>query len=452
MQTITWLIVAIIGLWLGFQIVRLLSVVRFLGKTKFTGNRITPVAENDTPVWLRELAITQESVLLGEGFVRRHEHTIQLAIHADIPIPCIEYILPGQGVSALLRPNEPTVRPGECHVTLVSKLSNGQVLVTRSIEQHEIIPPPARLQDVALPDADLKDLIARHLARVEDAAKQGVLTVELAAAGDFAQLLNDLTGEHEAMLRASPVAFTRPDGTLQLRFFARLKIARRLIRESLAIDKREAARMRTLQSPPPLMSVENQAEMDWFQHHAMMESQRRGQSSAWLPKLLIMLGSLALFIIALRWIMSWETVVVIAIALTIHECGHLLGMKLFGYKDTQLLFLPFFGGAAVARDPLVLAPWKHLVILFLGPLPGIFAGIAMLLFAPDDPASMPWLSQAGIMFIVFNAFNLLPILPLDGGQIADVALVSRAPRLRAVFTAVSALALIALGLGAAALI
>ena len=51
-------------------------------------------------------------------------------------------------------------------------------------------------------------------------------------------------------------------------------------------------------------------------------------------------------------------------------------------------------------------------------------GVALLLW-PVSPASTEFVREAGYLLLIFNAFNLLPILPLDGGQIMDVALVSR---------------------------
>ncbi len=148
-------------------------------------------------------------------------------------------------------------------------------------------------------------------------------------------------------------------------------------------------------------------------------------------------------------VMGWQTSPVVAVtllvALVVHECGHLAGMRWFGHRDTQLLFVPFFGGAAVAHDDKVLPPWQHIVIILLGPLPGIFIGCAMLAYQAGGGAPA-WLQQAALTTVILNAFNLLPILPLDGGQIVDFAVASRFPRARVLFLGVSALGLLLVGL------
>ena len=66
------------------------------------------------------------------------------------------------------------------------------------------------------------------------------------------------------------------------------------------------------------------------------------------------------------------------VALVVHEGGHLLGMRWFGFRDTQLLFIPFYGGAAIGHDDQVLRPWRLIVIILLGAWPGLVASLGFL--------------------------------------------------------------------------
>ncbi|MDR1011472.1 MAG: site-2 protease family protein, partial [Opitutaceae bacterium] len=437
-----WWLFLIPLLFVLLQAVRYYQAIRLLRSMRFDSAYNDPIPEQDMPRWLIETAQPQVAALEAEGFCQRQGINMSLENGPDIAMPVLTCISPGEGIGALLCLRTFETNREDCRLLLVSRLSDGRVLQTMNVDQFEILHNRPEVENDVFLDAAPPDLLRRHREHLAAAIRQGAQVRPIENPAALVELLQNMQAEGEAALRASGKAYTDSDGALRLRLPTCFAISPRLLRRAAAAAKN--ARLPS-PTPPPLINPESQAEKDWFLYE-LEQKLKRNSSASRFPKLIVMLGSLALFVTALRWSVSWETALVIVIALTFHECGHLLGMKLCGYRDTQLLFLPFFGGAAVAHDPLVLPPWKHLVILFLGPLPGIFAGIAMLLIAPLDGAP-EWLRETGLMVIVFNAFNLLPILPLDGGQIVDVALVSRAPRLRAIFTAISGLALIVAGLG-----
>src|SRR5688500_19903755 len=66
--------------------------------------------------------------------------------------------------------------------------------------------------------------------------------------------------------------------------------------------------------------------------------------------------------------------------------------------------------------------WKKAVVSFAGPLPGIVLGGAI----GFAGASMgqPLLLKIGVTSVVLNGFNLLPVLPLDGGWFLHAILLS----------------------------
>lgn len=106
----------------------------------------------------------------------------------------------------------------------------------------------------------------------------------------------------------------------------------------------------------------------------------------------------------------------------IHELGHASAAALLGIRVRSIQMLPF-GGVAVIEDRGDLTAGKEILISLAGPLQnvimmGIAAGMLSLQW---------WDGEFLIYFIQANAiialFNLLPVLPLDGGKIAQ-ALVS----------------------------
>lgn len=176
-----------------------------------------------------------------------------------------------------------------------------------------------------------------------------------------------------------------------------------------------------------------------------MEQLQQGSGETRNSKLGILLVSFALFLIAYAQIFPVEKLLIFVIALLLHEGGHLFAMKVFGYQNTALLFVPFLGALATARKTDATLTQKFWVSL-AGPLPGLIIGIGLAIAAQNQ--SYPeWVSEAGWIFISLNLFNLLPVYPLDGGQIADLLVFSRSPYLGIVFKVFGVLLLLLLGLG-----
>ncbi|MBN9693986.1 MAG: site-2 protease family protein [Verrucomicrobia bacterium] len=176
----------------------------------------------------------------------------------------------------------------------------------------------------------------------------------------------------------------------------------------------------------------------------LAELERLQNPKSSLPKVLSWLaGSLMLFVVlgGLRW--SWELVAFLVPVLLLHEAGHWLAMKLFGYRNLKMFFIPLFG-AAVSGESYNIPGWKKAVVSLAGPLPGILIGFALMVAV----VMMEW--EAGrklaLMTLALNAFNLLPFLPFDGGWFLNAILFCRRPWLEVAFRALAVLALAGAGI------
>jgi Zn-dependent protease len=131
----------------------------------------------------------------------------------------------------------------------------------------------------------------------------------------------------------------------------------------------------------------------------------------------------------LSW--GWQSVVFIGVAVALHEIGHVIAMRLSGYKNVRMLFIPLFGGLATG-EPRELDATKNALVALAGPLFGLLtAALAAGLAYRFGPA--PWLVKFAWVSLVLNGFNLLPFVPLDGGQVANETLFSRYPILELIF-------------------
>ena len=161
-------------------------------------------------------------------------------------------------------------------------------------------------------------------------------------------------------------------------------------------------------------ALEDQYEQE---RRALLEPAQTGNAGV------LLVLTLAAFILSeLRSDGSLRKLGVLLGVLLFHELGHYAGMRLFGYRDVRMFFIPFFGAAVSGRREGV-AAWKEAIVLLLGPIPGILLGIALLVWnmrAPD-----PLKKDTVVTLLLVNGFNLLPLGGLDGAKLFQRVLFSR---------------------------
>ncbi|MFM8710547.1 MAG: hypothetical protein ACKOC7_04640, partial [Sphingomonadales bacterium] len=118
-------------------------------------------------------------------------------------------------------------------------------------------------------------------------------------------------------------------------------------------------------------------------------------------------------------------------------------MRHYGYHDTGIFFIPLLG-AFVSGSKRTLSQQESATIILAGPLPGILLGILAILVARNgtwDPSTIAVLNWAGVALVLLNGFNLLPIYPLDGGQLLNRVFLDEESTLGRIFVLLSALLL-----------
>jgi membrane-associated protease RseP (regulator of RpoE activity) len=102
----------------------------------------------------------------------------------------------------------------------------------------------------------------------------------------------------------------------------------------------------------------------------------------------------------------------------IHELGHVVAARRQGLKVSWPTFIPFFG-AYVTIERAGLTPWKNALISLAGPFAG--GGAALVVWAIGGAEGSRQLEVLANIGFLLNAFNLLPIGFLDGGQTVRAA-------------------------------
>jgi tetratricopeptide (TPR) repeat protein len=133
-----------------------------------------------------------------------------------------------------------------------------------------------------------------------------------------------------------------------------------------------------------------------------------------IQKTLLSLATTILLFFALGLLRNpWRDILIIILVISVHELGHLTAMKLFGYKDLKMFFIPMFGAAASGKS-FETSGSRKAIISLAGPVPGLLIG--MLLGAVFITTNMELIRQLALYFIFINALNLLPFYPFDGGR------------------------------------
>ena len=172
-----------------------------------------------------------------------------------------------------------------------------------------------------------------------------------------------------------------------------------------------------------------------------LERVRSGADSS-LRSIALLLSSAALFVVIGAWFWSMEIVLYLVPILLFHELGHYVAMRYFSYRNVKMFFLPLLG-AAVSGQHFNIPGWKKVLVSLAGPIPGILLAIPMAVIAIRTQNEL-W-RNATLMLVSINVFNLLPLLPLDGGWVAHALFFCRQPWLDVLFRLAAAIAMISIG-------
>ena len=130
-------------------------------------------------------------------------------------------------------------------------------------------------------------------------------------------------------------------------------------------------------------------------------------------KLLTTSASMLVSVAAYAIIWGWTFAVGFVALLFVHEMGHVIQMKREGVKISGMLFIPFLGAAVGARSMGGNALAEARIGL-AGPVLGTLAAAALLpIAAAQDSDFLRALAFTGFFL---NLFNLVPVVPLDGGR------------------------------------
>lgn len=126
-------------------------------------------------------------------------------------------------------------------------------------------------------------------------------------------------------------------------------------------------------------------------------------------------ASMVVSIAAYAWLWGLPFAIGFVVLIFVHELGHVIELRRQGVPASAPLFIPFLG-AVIGMKQLPDDAWKEARVALAGPILGSL-GAAVLWIAGAAADSDLLVALAFVGFFI-NLFNLIPIVPLDGGRAA----------------------------------
>ena len=114
------------------------------------------------------------------------------------------------------------------------------------------------------------------------------------------------------------------------------------------------------------------------------------------------------------WLGGWWFGIGLILLLFVHEMGHVIEAKRQGLPVSVPVFIPFMG-ALITMKQMPHNAWREARLALAGPLLGS-AG-ALVLYILGVAYDSQQLKALAFLGFFLNLFNLLPVIPLDGGRI-----------------------------------
>jgi Zn-dependent protease len=132
--------------------------------------------------------------------------------------------------------------------------------------------------------------------------------------------------------------------------------------------------------------------------------------------------TMVIAVVAYSLVFGWAFALGLVLIIFVHEMGHFLTSRLMGVPMSAPVFVPFLGAFTAAGRGLTTDRRREAIIAIAGPISGFVATLAVYLWALAQTTATSGVrfafSLAYFGFFI-TLFNLIPMLPLDGGRVTS---------------------------------
>lgn len=157
---------------------------------------------------------------------------------------------------------------------------------------------------------------------------------------------------------------------------------------------------------------------------------------------------LILWVVILHWMAGHsvqgtlsgvEFILALFVCVVLHEFGHALTARHFGFATKDIILLPIGGVSRFEKMPD--KPWQEFWVAIAGPLVNLALAAIIYValfftsgFKPVQKLSItggPFLERLLVANLILAIFNLVPAFPMDGGRVLRALLATRMDHVRA---------------------
>lgn len=168
-------------------------------------------------------------------------------------------------------------------------------------------------------------------------------------------------------------------------------------------------------SPEEARELRVEAELDAVL--TVAESPQRAPGTPWSLVTLAVATALA-SLIAMSLLWNPTVALMILGVIAFHEAGHAVAMRVIGYRDVHVFFVPLLGAMTIGNTSTATVRGQ-IAMLLAGPVPGLWLAAGLLL-VDQAIGPIPLLRVAALSLLLINALNLLPVTPFDGGRALEL--------------------------------
>jgi tetratricopeptide (TPR) repeat protein/Zn-dependent protease len=435
-------------LFLGFLLYPLVATTWIVRNRVFECSRVEAADPSELPVDIQEALTPSIAALEAADFEFVAYQYIHAGIVGDPPAWGLLFRNATAQTYVIAVAPQPFHQYSIIICDIISVVENNHKIITTNSKNYKVLPQGFQETRTYRLNAPLEELLLSHQTQLEQSAQ---IPCALSEAEFTTNILRHNLAKVQYGVDRGVLRWAKPNEQYQYTLRSTLKLTVQVILEMI-FPKTQVKRLKVTSELAQTNQV--QSEVAAFLATLTPKDGLSKQKRGWLA-----ISSLAIF--ATTYAIQFGPspfgaafVVIFLGALILHEGGHLAAMLLFGYRSPAVFFIPFFGALATARKNHASLTEKFWISM-AGPLPGLILGIAIAVFRnyglDDMTALARWYGDArlwqltSIILIVLNLFNLLPIYPLDGGQIADLLLFSRNPYLGVIYRSIGVVLLLRLG-------
>jgi Zn-dependent protease len=130
-------------------------------------------------------------------------------------------------------------------------------------------------------------------------------------------------------------------------------------------------------------------------------------------KLFSVAGTMLVSVAAYALLWGWKFAVGLVLLLLVHEMGHVVEARRQGLPTSAPMFIPFLG-AFITMKQMPENAWREAQVALAGPIIGSLGAAAA--WGLGEALDSEFLVALAFVGFLLNLFNLLPVVPLDGGR------------------------------------